>query len=318
MGNNRLIVLCFFLSLQHIFALGNVEPITEAQDSSLAPTTPGLMNEPQPGSIPNDTSSSTSAQSASAPPAEVVSPVASGPAAEQQPDPLNTPPIASANLLTFFFEPISKKNMLPDSTDITPEQRAHFTQFLTTPAKINHAILHGHSSLLVAGIYVLYMGLLTHSDVNGEVLFPRKQSDDTILMVITNGIVPVFLSGATIHHHEVRETADAAFYTFTRNYTKKTDKHTWLVTKIAPPTKKRIPDNAVVIIAKPEQIDIIEGELETGDSANFVLPDVYVTTEITTPINVLSILKYNKFFAPVYKSFAYAPGRYATMLANTL
>ena len=218
------------------------------------------------------------------------------------------------HIITFFFKPELHRIGANSSTNGS-NSSAH-----ALPNSMQHAQLaQSPSAELVQGIWVvLNKGLVTFSDANGEVIFPRQQISEVVTVVVTNGIVPIFLSASTVYHNQLRENAPAAFYTYTRNHNQKTGKSTWIVQRIHPPAQNRIPDDAIVIIAKPEQIDIIEGVSETGDSANFILPHMYVKEKVTTPINVLSLLKYNKFFAPVYKSFAYAPGRYATLIANSL
>jgi len=220
------------------------------------------------------------------------------------------------HIIEFFFKP-----KIQDSALTTPAHtQESLNQFLSTPGKMNRALLRKQleSSHIIQGIYVLYSGLVTHSDANGQVTFPRRQVEETVTLVVTNGIVPVFLFGNTIHHLEVRENAPADFYTLTRTHDEKSKQSTWNVTKIQPPAKNKIPDQAIIIIAKPKQIDMMEGISITGSSANFILPDVYVKGEITLPTNVLSLLKYNKFFSPVLKSFVYTPDRYASQIINSL
>lgn len=164
------------------------------------------------------------------------------------------------------------------------------------------------------GIYVSYQGTVATSDYNGQVLFPNHQTKPSLTVVITDSLTPIIIFSNTVQHMKVREGHDAIFYEVTRERDPKLKKFVWDIHMIPTPANGRIPDDALVIIAKPSQIVMLEGKIVTEQDVNLLLPPVYIRTTITPTDNALQFMKMAKFFAPIEKQTSYASDRYATML----
>lgn len=225
---------------------------------------------------------------------------------------INAEQSSAPHIVTFFFKPALVQ--FCDST------ACHETlnHLVTIPGHINRTILNQKLlSPLISGIYVTYAGLITCSDFNGQVSFPIQQINDTFTLVVTDAIKPVLLFGNTVNHLEFVENNPAQIYRFTRTHG--IDKQTptlWNVRKIERPVNNRLPENAIVIVAHPSHIVIIEGTSHADEGPNIILPHIYVTDTMTLSTNALQFLKVVKFFAPVIKTFGYARERYADIIVN--
>lgn len=221
---------------------------------------------------------------------------------------LAQPEAPAPHMLTFFFKPLTT----PKTKAINPEA---YQRFLKTPGNISRAFITQEIiAPLVYGIFVTYRGLVAHSDFNGQVSFPLRTDPETLTLVITENIKPILLFSNTVHHLEVAEDTPTAFYQYTRT---KNDKNiTWEVKKTPAPKKNRIPDDALVIVAQPTDIMIIEGKFIADQSPHYILPTIYVSNSMALDTNAFQFLKVAKFFEPVHKAFARAPDRYATIMTN--
>lgn len=164
------------------------------------------------------------------------------------------------------------------------------------------------------GIYVSYQGMVATSDCNGQVVFANRQAQPKLTVVVTDSLTPIIIFSNTVQHMNVREEHEAIFYEVTRTRDPKLKRIVWNTTLIPSPTNRRIPDDALIIFAKPSQVVIMEGKTITTEDVNLLLPTVYIRTGITSTDNALQFMKVAKFYAPVEKINSYASDRYATML----
>ncbi|MBY0110347.1 MAG: hypothetical protein K2X90_04520 [Candidatus Babeliaceae bacterium] len=166
--------------------------------------------------------------------------------------------------------------------------------------KINNMILQRHlTSPLVQGIYVNYLGYLTYTDYQGQILLPNKESGNSLTVVITSQIYPVLFQGNTVHHFEIPQEVDAAFYEYTLKQDEQHKKWYWNIMHKERPKNSQVPTHALTIMAKPKDIEIMTGTYEAIAEPNFILPDIFVHTSIDNPFCVLKFLKVNRFFKPV-------------------
>lgn len=161
-------------------------------------------------------------------------------------------------------------------------------------------ILKRHlASPLVQGIYVNYLGYLTYTDYNGQIMLPNKESQNELTVVVTSQIYPVMLQGNTVHHFEIPQEIEAHFYQYNL---KQDDSHKqwhWNIKQIDRPASSKIPVHALIIMAKPKDLEITPGTFPAHEAPNFILPDIYVHTGIDTPFCVLKFLNINRFFEPL-------------------
>jgi hypothetical protein len=205
---------------------------------------------------------------------------------------LSTP---TPHVISFFMVPCA---LNPACAKNFPNDK--IGDVLGSHTEIAQEILKHHlASPLVQGIYASYLGYITYTDYNGQVILPNKESKDELTVVVTSQIYPVMLQGLTVHHFEIPHETDAHFYRYALVHDEKHKKSHWNISRMERPASSQVPDNALIILAKPQDIEIVPGTFEAHASPNFILPDIYVHTGIDTPFCVLKFVKINRFFEPL-------------------
>ncbi len=188
--------------------------------------------------------------------------------------------------ISFFFKPF---------TDIKA-----ISNKLKKPGNLAHHTVHGivnHTS--VSGILSIYAGYIDSSDYNGEVVFPRKHSKPAVVFLVTPELKPIALFENTIDHWELIPGMPAAMYVCEQKYDAKKQSHYWETKEVLLPADNIIPLTSVIIIAKPKNISIPIGVSPTRDTANLVLPDVFVMKGINIVANDSYMLTIRHLFKPV-------------------
>lgn len=163
--------------------------------------------------------------------------------------------------------------------------------------KINNILQHDISS----GIFSTYYGYLGVSDFNGQTTYPRRVVEPDVYVLVTSRITPNVITGNTIHHWELETDTPAMMYHFERKKDIYSNLAYWDVTKADLPLDKRVPLQAVVIFANPNDIYIPTGITVTKENQpNIVLPDIYVKKGINLTATTLYVLNIRQFFGPVH------------------
>lgn len=154
-------------------------------------------------------------------------------------------------------------------------------------------------SSLVEDISVLYGGYLALSDYNGEVSFPRKHQKAVVDIIITSEIVPIPLFESTIAYWRRVPLVPAKLYRCQQGYDEKKSQYYWDTSEIPLPHDLAIPTAAIIIIAKPENIVLNEGRMFIHETANIVLPTLYVNKNINKLESSAYMLTIRHLFKPV-------------------
>jgi hypothetical protein len=214
--------------------------------------------------------------------------------------------IATPHIITFFIERSRELPQAPDHTIIKK---------ITGPGSRDRSFLKNQlRRRAITGIYATYMGWVATSDINGQILFPRKHAGTTITFIVTRSVQPVLISPTLVHHFVAGADEPVAYYSFELAQDPKTHIYQWHVRKTPTPADRVIPAAAIVLLAKPEQIIIHEGIFPSIKSPNLILPTIYATANLTAGINALHFLKVNRYFAPVVSSWRYGTARYGLTL----
>ncbi len=160
---------------------------------------------------------------------------------------------------------------------------------------INHFFGNTHYS----GVYASYAGYIEISDHSGQIRFPRKHQGDSISLLVTAKINPIFLKEKTIHHFEVPLTTPYAFYAITQKKNLKTKKIVWDISEKKLEIQRAIPYDTLVLFAKPDQIKVPLGEHPFLKSSQLLLPKMYTSGTITNSLNAMQVLTIRQFFAPL-------------------
>ncbi len=168
-----------------------------------------------------------------------------------------------------------------------------------------HGIAKQHLKALmnpnrVSGIFATYFGFLNTSSLTGQIMFPRKQSNANFQLVISNKITPIMMFQNTISHWELEPGTPAEVYTVELKEDESTGLFFWNI-QIAPlPENKQLSQtNSIIIIAKPHNLYVPTGITLTKESANLILPDIYVKKGILSVRNALYVLNLSLFFQPI-------------------
>jgi len=190
--------------------------------------------------------------------------------------------------MTLFFKP----ELLTDMEKITEK--------LKKPAKLAKYTARGIlKPSLVEGIIATYGGYVEESDYNGELSFPRKHLGKTITTVITPQIIPVPLFENTILNFSRVPGVPASMYVCEQLYDEQKDQHYWQTKEVDILQDMNIPLAAMVIIAKPKNMRMNVGKTFINDTANFVLPDIYVKKGTNNIENSLYMLTIRHLFKPI-------------------
>ncbi len=202
---------------------------------------------------------------------------------------------STPHTISFFMVPCALNSSCAKKFSIK-----NLNDIVGTHTDVAHAILKRHlASPLVQGIYVTYLGYITYTDYNGEILLPNKESSNSLNVVVTNQIYPVLMRGLTVHHFEIPQETEALFYTYALKQNNKNKNWYWNVIPQQQPERHNIPLNALIILADPNDIEIQSGTFPASSGPHFILPDLFVQGHIDTPFCVLKFLKINRFFEPL-------------------
>ncbi len=193
--------------------------------------------------------------------------------------------------------------------------QAHITaQKITRTGKIARHTIEGIADYQIpAGIFSTYAGYLNISDLDGQIVFPRKHAKPVIQLIVTTRITPILMFGKTIHHWELVPGVPVQMYTFERNFDEKTKTFYWDVQLAKLPEDNIIPLSSLVIFAKPRYFYIPTGITITDDSPNFILPTIYARKGIKITNNALYVFNLSHFFEQVYYRYKKQPNRYEVL-----
>lgn len=217
-------------------------------------------------------------------------------------------------VMTFFFRPLPydpKKNSAES-----------FDEKVHTPGALSESLLVKNllSNHLVNSIFATYAGYFALSDMNGQVIFPRKNQKPRIKILVTRNIKPIFEPSIetptkTIHHWELVEPAQAKYYETELKQDPDIKLYFWSTRQKKLPKKQRIPNDTLIIFAEPKYIIIPTGPIKLGiNTAHFLLPDIFVSPEINRALDALWFLKVKKYFGPIKTVYKFEKQGYLSQI----
>lgn len=157
------------------------------------------------------------------------------------------------------------------------------------------------------GIFATYAGYLALSDLNGQITFPRKTQKNSINLLITTKISPIFMLKNTIAYWEINDITQAKMYKIERKQDKETLKYYWDVQEKDAPKNNKIPIHTIIIFANPKSIYVPIGITPTKNNTQLVLPKIYAKKDINLIRNALFILTIKPFFSSIKKIYKERP-----------
>ena len=184
---------------------------------------------------------------------------------------------------------------------ISVDQAAQkLAQKLHKPGKIaTNQVKNYFSPSQLSGIFATYGGYLIASDVNGEISFPRRHSKPVIYLIITEHLIPIVMSGNTIHHWELDPSMPAHMYKYEQHVDPDTHLHYWQVTQVPVPADHIIPLESIAIMANPKYVYVPQGITVFKETPHLVLPDIYIKKGINLTTQALYMLNLSHYFGPI-------------------
>ncbi|MFA6066108.1 MAG: hypothetical protein WC707_02915 [Candidatus Babeliaceae bacterium] len=210
------------------------------------------------------------------------------------------------HIITIFIKP---SDTMPTNTPVDKK--------LNKPGTINRTIIKHHlKTFHNKGVYATYAGFVTHSDNNGQIIFPRKHEKNEMIYVLTQKIKPVILQGNTVNYFIATPQADVAYFKAEQLFDEHKKIYYWHVAQQPVPDNRIIPPLSLHFFVKPEHMVIPEGDFVADNNPNLLLPTVYTTKDITIGTNSLLFLKISKFFSPIKFAYNYTTERYALRIRS--
>ncbi len=157
---------------------------------------------------------------------------------------------------------------------------------------------------VIEGVYSSYFGYLACSNNSGQIIFPRKQQSTSFTLIVTQHIKPIFMFHNTISTWRVAEKTAYAAFNIQRIQDPKTGIYMWETKKITLTDKNlALPFDAIVIFAQPNEIFVPLGVTVTENSAQLVLPPLFIKNTINLAKNALYMINYRQFFELIERSF---------------
>lgn len=182
----------------------------------------------------------------------------------------------SNNIITFFVETkpeIETKNLLNNEEE-----------------KINNDTIEeinpSKELISIPDLRVTYFGWTTVSDNKGQIVLPLKKTQSGITLIITPAIKPVLLNDALVSYFVL--DAPATSYKINEFKDEKAKKSYWQITKSKLEKNKKIPVDAIVILANPENIDLKNMQPMTPNP-NTVLPKLDINPKILKDMDDLAL-----------------------------
>lgn len=198
---------------------------------------------------------------------------------------------------------------------INEEYCSHVHNRIKRPGKLAEYCLFGIlDQRLVAGVFATYAGFLNVSDELGTLTFPYDHNKPSIKLLVSDRLTPIFMADNTIHHWELDPGTHAKMYSMERKLDEDLKLYYWDTKPIELPQNMRIPIDSLIVVAKPENIEVPIGASDTNESPHLILPDIYVKKGNNLITHALYALNLKHLFRPVRFQFKKEPQRYIKQL----
>ncbi|MFC1842468.1 hypothetical protein ACFLYU_02305 [Candidatus Dependentiae bacterium] len=178
--------------------------------------------------------------------------------------------------------------------------------------------LRALNKYFTSGIFSTYEGYLAISDLNGQVIFPRKlamkDKDPKLHIIVTRHIAPILMLENTVHHWEVSNRAFAKIYSIERKKDAATRTYFWDVKEAEIPEDNILSRDTIVIIAKPKYVYIPTGITITTKNPQLILPDIFVKRGIEKLKSSLYVFGLKNFLAVTDSVYKKGKKRYSQQL----
>lgn len=151
-----------------------------------------------------------------------------------------------------------------------------------------------------SGILALYSGYSDYSNADGLLSFPLRHADKKIFVAITENIKLVKAAGHTVSHIEFTKNPATPGELYELN--KKIDEAEqpyWSVKKVPLPADNIIPTTSLIILTKPKNIIIPQGDAISVKTNHMILPAIYLVGNNNYVQTVSRLLNIQSYFEPI-------------------
>lgn len=222
---------------------------------------------------------------------------------------LYTVPCQANEIITFFFKqyPLEQDQALIQTTCANLKNPSSTDSYC-----MNNILEH----TTITGIISTYAGYMNTSDLNGQVVYPRRHVAQTVYILITPTISPVLMTQNTIHHWQLNDDIPAQLYEAKKIQEKESGEYYWSIQEIPLPEDKVVPLESILIFTKPSTIAVQTGMIASGKSHNLLLPDIYVKQEINVTTSALYVLNIRHFFGRTKYMIQFRDKSYSKLLVD--
>ncbi|MFC1894666.1 hypothetical protein ACFLYH_01820 [Candidatus Dependentiae bacterium] len=192
-----------------------------------------------------------------------------------------------------------------------------------TPSQISKKLLkHEIKANLIPklnGFISLYSGYIDYSNPDGLISFPLCHISPKIYLVITPRINLINVKANTISHKEFSKSSKIPKEIYL--FEKKQDKNKnffWRVNKQNVPLNNRLNPLSLVLLTKPKNIYVAQGDFLTNNSKHIIFPEnIYIVGNVDNTSILLNTIAVNRYFNPIkYKEDKISDILYRKMISN--
>jgi hypothetical protein len=218
----------------------------------------------------------------------------------------NNHSLVAEQLISIFLKPYPDISLKASAEKLAPK--------LPKPGKLSSNVAKHLFLPSISGIFATYGGFLTVSDLNGEIVFPRKHAKPFVYLLITEKLSPIIMSGNTIHHWELEQDVSAAMFLMEQKFDEDIGVRYWDVTQVPVPENYHVPLESIAIFADPKYVYVPLGLSTLKESPHLLLPDIYIKRGINLTANALFILNLSHYFGSIIPLYKKQPDRYLKQL----
>ena len=181
-------------------------------------------------------------------------------------------------------------------------------EHLPVPKNISHRVLK-YALAPYISLNATYFGLSTQSNNIGQIIFPRLNVANSLLVVVSKNITPVRMAKNTIQKFIVSPGKPAQAFLFEQKKDSQSGDTYWepKIQKLS--EKEGIPPSACILFTNPRSLYIPLKKTKTIAGPHLILPPFYITKTFNSNTGALAFLKIDKYFRPVHEEYRQAQDR---------
>lgn len=211
--------------------------------------------------------------------------------------------MSASSRLLFYINPVPLESIIQVSEQVNINKINKIikkTPYKFTRKSLKNRLLSQRMQD-IGGFLAVYGGYMDFSDKDGQVSFPLRHEEKKLYLVVTNDIELIKVKGNTVSHQEfmVKDNNQTEIYSFEK-MKDILGQFYWRVIKAEIPENNIISSLSVVLLTKPKNIYVAQGDFMANDNKQIVLPrNIYAINNLSKNNIILNFINKNKFFEPV-------------------